>query len=46
MRFYNVGELDKRHPSSIALQTTIGDLIDSFEYDADYEKYKDYVKNN
>ena len=28
---------DKRHPSSIALQTTIGDLIDSFEYDADYD---------
>lgn len=40
---------DKRHPASIALQTTIGDLIDSFvEYDADYDvhigkvKYKDY----
>ncbi len=40
---------DKRHPSSIALQTTIGDLIDSFvEYDEDYDvhigkvKYKDY----
>ena len=23
---------DKRHPTSIALQTTVGDLIDSFEY--------------
>ena len=39
---------EKRHPSSIALQTTIGDLIDSFEYDADYDvhvgrvNYKDY----
>ncbi len=38
---------DKRHPSSIALRTTIGDLIDSLEY-ADYHvhigkvKYKDY----
>lgn len=43
---------DKRHPSSIALQTTIGDLIDSFEYDADYDvhigkvKYKDYRKEH
>ena len=42
---------DKRHPSSIALQTTIGDLIDSLEYDV-YEvhigkvKYKDYSKEH
>lgn len=44
---------DKRHPTSIALQTTIGDLIDSFvEYDEDYDvhigkvKYKDYHKEH
>lgn len=44
---------DKRHPASIALQTTIGDLIDSFvEYDEDYDvhigrvKYKDYQKEH
>ncbi len=43
---------DNRHPSSIALQTTVGDLIDSFEYDEDYDvhiglvKYKDYRKNH
>lgn len=43
---------DKRHPSSIALQTTIGDLIDGFEYDQDYDvhigevKYKDYRKEH
>ena len=44
---------DKRHPSSIALQTTIGDLIDSFvEYKQDYDihigkvKYKDYQEEH
>ena len=42
---------DKRHPSSIALQTTIADLIDSLDYDV-YEvhigkvKYKDYSKEH
>ena len=43
---------DKRHPSSIALQTTVGDLIDGIEYDEDYDvhigkvKYKDYRKEH
>ncbi len=43
---------DKRHPSSIALQSTVGDLIDGFEYDEDYDvhigkvKYKDYRKEH